>query len=101
MFTWDPGKAASNLLKHGVSFEEAISVFDDPHPMVVEDSAHSQIEQRWILIGYSSNRRALSIAYTVRRTNEIETIRIIAARPASKRERETAARQRNRFFRFS
>jgi uncharacterized DUF497 family protein len=95
MFSWDPAKAASNLLKHRVSFEEAISVFSDPDRAIAEDTVHSQIEQRWFLVGFSSRNRVLSIVYTIRRTNDTETIRLINARPASRTERAAAARQRN------
>lgn len=95
MVTWNPAKAAANLAKHGVSFEEAISVFADPNSETTEDTAHSVIEPRWLLLGYSTGNRVLVIAYTVRRINGIETIRIISARPANRRERSTAARQRD------
>jgi Uncharacterized protein conserved in bacteria len=95
MFSWDSAKAASNLLKHGVSFEEAISVFSDPDRTTAKDTAHSQVEQRWFLVGSSSRNRMLSIIYTIRRTDDTETIRIINARPASRTERAAAARQRN------
>src|SRR5438552_3092519 len=100
MFDWDPAKAASSLSKRGVSFEEAISVFEYPRCLIVEDLAHSQVELRWVLIGYSGNECVLKVTYTLRRTNDVETIRIITARAASRKEIEAAARQRDRFFRF-
>jgi uncharacterized DUF497 family protein len=98
MFTWDPLKAASNLAKHGVSFEEATTVFADPNAQIREDPSHSATELRRLLIGSSNNNRVLLIAYTIRTDNDAQITRIITARPASRKEIEAAARQRNRFF---
>lgn len=93
MFTWDPAKASSNRAKHGVSFEEASEVFDDPNARIREDPSHSALERRWLLMGSSSNKRVLVVVYTIRRTNDTEITRLISARPANRREREATTRQ--------
>jgi uncharacterized protein len=83
-FEWDAQKAASNLSKHGVSFEEASSVFHDRLHELYLDVAHAEEEVRFIIIGVSSSRRLLVVAFTQRG----ETIRVISARKAVARERK-------------
>jgi len=83
-FTWDPEKQTRNRTKHGVSFEEASTVFDDQLSYTFEDSAHSEGELRELTIGTSNRHRLLVVASTER--NEI--IRIISAREATKQERK-------------
>lgn len=83
-FEWDPRKAASNARKHGVRFEEAMSVFDDEQSLAVFDEDHSDREDRWIIIGRSSRHRLLTVSYAERE----ETIRIITARRSTKDEQE-------------
>jgi uncharacterized protein len=83
-FEWDQSKAASNLKKHGVSFEEAKTVFDNSLAVIFDDEAHSVSEQREIIIGHSRQNRLLLIAFTERSGN----IRIISARLATRQERE-------------
>ncbi|QZZ20739.1 MULTISPECIES: BrnT family toxin [Cyanophyceae] len=83
-FEWDQSKAASNLKKHGVSFEEAKTVFDNPLAVIFDDEAHSVDEQREIIIGHSRQNRLLLIAFTERSGN----VRIISARLATRNERE-------------
>ena len=88
MFEWDPAKAEHNLAKHGVLFEEAITVFGDTQGLDGPDVEHSSSEQRFLRLGKSALGRILMVAYTVRRQeDEKETIRIISARRASKKER--------------
>ena len=88
MFSWDVEKAALNLLKHGVSFEEATSVFSDERGLDWEDLIHSQAEVRRKRLAISESDRILLTVYTVRRLKSgKETIRIISARCASKKER--------------
>jgi uncharacterized DUF497 family protein len=65
-FDWDRGKAASNLRKHGVSFDEAATVFADPLSITVPDPDHSQDEERFIIVGMSFSRRLLIVAHTER-----------------------------------
>ena|SRR3972149_4144413 len=81
-FIWDPRKAKSNLLKHGVSFVEATTVFFDPFPAIFSDRDHSESEERWLLIGYSSGGLLLAVIFTERG----RFIRVISARKATKRE---------------
>lgn len=82
-FEWDPRKAHSNEEKHGVSFEEAKSVFWDEQGLYYEDPAPEEWEERFILLGLSSVLRLLVVVHAVR---EEDTIRIISARRATKRE---------------
>ena len=82
-FDWDPGKAKRNFAKHGVSFEEAATVFDDPLYVDFFDPEHSEEENRYIRVGCSNQKRILVIAYTERN----EQTRRISARPATKQER--------------
>ena len=82
-FEWYPEKAAANLHKHGVSFEEATTVFGDPLAMNMPDPDHSLREERFIILGLSHRIRLLVVAYAERGTRT----RLISARQASKRER--------------
>lgn len=82
-FEWDEEKEKSNLKKHRVSFEEAITVFIDPFSMTIPDSDHSVDEQRYIDIGSSDKGRVLVVVYTERCSN----IRIISCRKATPSER--------------
>lgn len=88
MFDWDPRKARSNWLKHGVSFEEAATAFLDPAGLDGEDIEHSGSEERRLRLAKSSLNRVLLIAYTVRRIDDEEVTRIISARRASRKERD-------------
>jgi len=84
-FQWDENKARTNLAKHGVSFDEATTVFADPLSLTIPDPAHSQIEDRLIVLGHSHQRKLLVVVHTERG----DSIRIISARRASRRERTT------------
>jgi uncharacterized DUF497 family protein len=83
-FTWDLKKAAANQRKHGVSFEEAQSVFLDENAKLIDDPGHSIDEDRFVLLGLSGKLRLLVVCHTYRRQDE--EIRIISARKANKRE---------------
>jgi uncharacterized DUF497 family protein len=83
-FEWDSGKARINLRKHGVTFEEAASVFDDPLASYYEDPDHSITEQRYLAIGRSAKGRLLHIAFADRAGR----IRIIQARKLTRSERQ-------------
>ena len=83
-FEWDLKKAALNLSKHGVSFEEALTVFADPLAKIFDDERHSIGEQREIVIGHSINQNLLLVCFTA----EAESVRIFSAREATKRERK-------------
>ena len=82
-FEWDRTKAASNLRKHGVSFDEAATAFADPLSHVFPDPDHSDNETRFLLIGMSQTIRILVVSHTDRG----EAIRIISAREATRKER--------------
>ncbi len=83
-FEWDPNKAARNIEKHQVSFDEAATVFDDPMFITVIDEEHSIDEERYITIGWSKYGRLLLVAHTERE----ERIRIISARKATRKEEQ-------------
>jgi hypothetical protein len=82
-FEWDEKKAKRNLQKHGVSFEEASTVFSDPVSRTIPDPLHSEEEDRFVILGESHRFRVLVAVFTERGDN----IRIISARRANRRER--------------
>jgi uncharacterized DUF497 family protein len=89
VFSWDAQKAIANYEKHRVSFEEAATVFGDAEGLDWEDQGHSQSERRWKRLGVSPAGRVLLVVYTLRRLKDAqETIRIISARQASRKERK-------------
>ena len=81
---WDARKARENLRKHGASFEEAKTVFDDPVYVDFYDPDHSYNERRYIIIGQSQQGRLLIVSYTERE----DVVRLISAREAARGERE-------------
>ena len=83
-FQWDENKARTNLAKHGVGFEEAATVFGDPLSLTIPDPAHSQNEDRFVILGTSHNGKLLVVVHTERG----ESIRFISARRASRQERK-------------
>lgn len=83
-FEWDENKAARNLSKHGVSLEEAKTIFDDPLYIDFYDPDHSEDEARYLIIGASNRRRLLIAAYTERGNS----IRLISVREVTRSERE-------------
>ncbi len=83
-FEWDDRKAAINEDKHGVSFAEAEEAFSDPWARVIPDPDHSDREERFILLGMDLSSRVLTVVHCMRRRGQ--TIRIISARKATKRE---------------
>ncbi|HNQ94557.1 MAG TPA: BrnT family toxin [Anaerolineales bacterium] len=84
-FSWDPRKADSNFHKHGVAFDEAITVFADPLALIFDDLEHSVEEHREIIIGYSTLSRLILVCFVERMD---DTIRMISARRATKDERK-------------
>lgn len=82
-FEWDRDKGESNIRKHGVSFNEAISVFADPFALTFDDPDHSRYECRYLTFGVSSLHRLIVVSHTARGT----AVRIISARRATPRER--------------
>ncbi len=82
-FEWGIQKAKSNEQKHGITFDEASTVFSDPLSLAIQDPLHSENEERFIIIGVSHKNRILIVAHTERGDN----IRIISTRKATKNER--------------
>jgi uncharacterized DUF497 family protein len=82
-FEWDKRKAVSNIKKHGVSFEEASTVFGDPLSLTIQDPKHSKKEDRYVTIGLSVKFRMIVVIHT----NRGDNIRIISARLATKGEK--------------
>ena len=83
-FEWDVDKAAANLRKHGVSFDEAVTAFGDPLSVLLPDPDHSVGEERYLVLGTSNAGRLLVVAFVERRPRT----RIITARLATRRERQ-------------
>ena len=84
-FAWDPRKASANLQKHGVSFWDAATAFEDPVSITIPDPRHSETEERFVLIGLSRKQHLVVVAHVERG----DIIRIISARIASRTERLT------------
>jgi len=84
LFNWDTGKNLSNIEKHGVPFKEAATVFLDPDATLLDDTEHSQFEERFNVIGFSENLRLLMVCHCYRDCDFI--IRIISARKATRSE---------------
>lgn len=91
-FEWDEDKADSNRKKHRVTFEQAATVFADPLAAIFDDEAHSEEEQREIIVGHSADNQLLLVCFTER----AGAIRIISARRATKRERRDYEENSNR-----
>ena len=90
VFEWHEKKAKRNEAKHGVTFDEAKTIFNDPFAMTVSDPDHSDEEERWLDIGLSAEGRLLVVWYTERS----ERIRIIGSRRATKAEERAYAHER-------
>ena len=85
-FEWEASKAASNIQKHGVTFEEARTVFFDERARLINDPDHSESEERSILLGFSSSLRVIVVCHCYR--SEGNVIRIISARKATATEKK-------------
>ncbi len=83
-FEWNEDKAVDNVRKHGVSFEEATTVFADTMSLTIHDPLHSEAEGRFIIVGMSNRHRTLVVVHTDRG----DRVRIISARLATRRERK-------------
>ena len=88
-FEWNTVKETKNIRKHGVTFEQASYVFADPFALNRYDDEHSDTEERWIMLGKSINQVVLVVAHTFRNSENIELVRIISARKATKKELKT------------
>lgn len=87
-FQWDRKKNEINKQKHGISFEEACSVFNDENGILIFDPDNSDFEDRFLLLGRSSVLRVLVVCHCVREQQDEELIRIISARKANSEERK-------------
>ena len=85
-FEWEASKAASNVQKHGITFEEARTVFFDERARLINDPDHSESEDRFILLGFSSSLRVIVVCNCYRREGNV--IRIISARKATATEKK-------------
>jgi len=85
-FDWDENKNNENILKHGISFYEAMTVFDDDNALYKPDASHSNNEDRFIILGFSTNPRLLVVCHCYKESETV--IRIISARKATSSERE-------------
>jgi hypothetical protein len=83
-FTWNSSKAAINLRKHGVAFQEALTVFADPLARIHDDPEHSMGEPREVIVGHSTRNRLLVVVFIERESE----VRVISARRATRHERE-------------
>ena len=84
-FEWDESKNQTNIQKHGISFEEAVTVFRDLDALIISDESHSDDEDRFLLIGYSIKANLLVVCHCYRLDDSV--IRIISARKADKQDR--------------
>ena len=84
-FQWNPAKARENVRKHGVSFDEAQTVFADENAILLDDPDHSAVEDRFVLLGLSAPLRVLVVAHCYREGDNV--VRIISARKATRTER--------------
>lgn len=91
-FEWDPAKAVRNLMKHGVSFNEAQTVFEDDEALLMPDPDHSVEEERFVILAFSEALRVLVVVHCERERGEV--IRLISARRASPGERALYALQK-------
>ena len=86
VFAWDEEKQEANIKKHGITFIEAATVFDDINALVRDDPDHSEYEDRFVIIGFSESARLLIVCHCYRADDSI--IRIISARKANRKERK-------------
>lgn len=89
-FTWDPEKAAANEAKHGIAFDEAVTAFEDENARIIDDPDHSDSEDRFILLGFSTEARLIVVCHCYR--DSAAEIRMISARRATRVERSAYAR---------
>lgn len=86
-FKWDGNKNSTNIIKHGISFEEAVQIFDDPLHISILDKRFSYFEERWITIGQIKDNKLVVTVNLYFDNNDEEVIRIISARKATANER--------------
>lgn len=89
-FEWDPVRATANLAAHGVAFEMAVTLFRDPFMLSVYDTEHSEQEERWASVGRSEDGKLLVVIHTFEEAGATgATVRLISAREATRRERQS------------
>ena len=91
-FTWDPSKARENERKHGITFDEARTVFSDEGALLIDDPDHSVDEERFVIIGFSSYARVVTVCHCYRESDEV--IRLISARKATRNESSQYIREK-------
>lgn len=96
-FEWDPAKARRNQQKHGISFEIARHAFDDPHALSEQDRIEDG-ERRWQTLGLVKDLLLVLVAHTVQGEGADETVRIISARRASRKERKRVEKERQKNY---
>jgi uncharacterized DUF497 family protein len=94
-FEWDPAKAKANQRKHGIEFDDAMHVFDDPFALFEQDRADDSGDLRWRAIGLSGEVIVLVVAHTIRTDGGDEIVRLISARRATRKERESYEQTRS------
>jgi uncharacterized protein len=88
-FEWDTVKALANAHKHGVTFDQAATVFQDALALTVFDAQHSEHEERWFTLGFDASSTLLAVSHTIAATTPASIrVRLISARPATRRERQ-------------
>ena len=88
-FEWDKNKEKIKIQKHNITFEQASYVFADPFSLNKFDDEHSESEDRWVILGKSLNETILLVIHTYKVNDIIESVRIISARKATKKEKQT------------
>lgn len=86
-FEWDPVKASANRLKHGIDFDDAMQVFDDPFALFEQDRVDESGERRWRAIGLVAGVAVLLVAHTLQEEGKDKVVRLISARRATRKER--------------
>ena len=88
-FEWDAVKAPANARKHGVTFDQAATVFQDALALTAFDAEHSQQEERWFTLGFDASGALLAVSHTFQASTPARIrVRLISARPATRRERQ-------------
>jgi len=85
-FVWDPAKEKINIQKHKITFTESCYVFADQYSLTLFDKQHSENEDRWITLGQTPNGKILLVVHTFRKIDDMEVIRFISSRKATRKE---------------
>ncbi|MBW1614366.1 MAG: BrnT family toxin [Deltaproteobacteria bacterium] len=93
-FVWDPAKEKINIQKHKITFTESCYVFADQYSLTLFDEEHSENEDRWITLGQTPNGKILLVVHTFRKIDDMEVIRFISSRKATRKEAKEYLRRR-------